>query len=439
MSLVLGAIADDFTGATDLANNLVRAGMRCLQTIGVPDTPLDADDVDAVVVALKSRSCAVEQAVGDSLAALDWLQAQGARQLFFKYCSTFDSTPRGNIGPVADALLERLWATQQERLQGRQTVMVPAFPVNGRTVYQGHLFVGDRLLNDSGMQHHPLNPMSDADLVRVLAQQTPHPVGLLAHATLAKGAGAAKARLAALQGEGIRHVICDTVDEHDLDVLAETVADLALVTGGSGLGQTLPETYRRRGWLAPVGNAARLAAPSGAALVLSGSCSRATLGQAEHFLRSHEGYALDPLALADSDAQIEEALAFARERLGEATPVLIYASASPERVERTQQRLGAARAGELVERAMARLARELVGNGVGRLVVAGGETSGAVVSALGVTELRIGEQIDPGVPWTQTRVAGRAAPLSLALKSGNFGGVDFFTRAFEALGRGATS
>ena len=191
MSLVLGAIADDFTGATDLANNLVRAGMRCIQTIGVPEHALDADDVDAVVVALKSRSCPAQQAVNDSLAALAWLQAQGARQIFFKYCSTFDSTPRGNIGPVADALLEQV--------KGEQTVMVPAFPVNGRTVYQGHLFVGDRLLNDSGMQHHPLNPMQDADLVRVLAQQTPHPVGLLPHATLAQGAEAAQVRLTELR------------------------------------------------------------------------------------------------------------------------------------------------------------------------------------------------------------------------------------------------
>ncbi len=431
MSLVLGAIADDFTGATDLANNLVRAGMRCIQTIGVPEHALDADDVDAVVVALKSRSCPAQQAVNDSLAALAWLQAQGARQIFFKYCSTFDSTPRGNIGPVADALLEQV--------KGEQTVMVPAFPVNGRTVYQGHLFVGDRLLNDSGMQHHPLNPMQDADLVRVLAQQTPHPVGLLPHATLAQGAEAAQVRLTELRRDGIRHVICDTLDENDLSVIAETVADLALVTGGSGLGQTLPEVYRRRGWLAPVTNAGQLTPASGAALVLSGSCSRATLGQVEHFLASHEGFALDPLALADSDTQIEEALAFARERLDETTPVLIYASASPERVEQAQQRLGAAQAGELVERAMARLARELVDAGVGRLVVAGGETSGAVVSALGVTELRIGEQIDPGVPWTQAQVAGREAPLSLALKSGNFGGVDFFTRAFAALGQGGTS
>ncbi|WP_163650237.1 3-oxo-tetronate kinase [Modicisalibacter sp. 'Wilcox'] len=425
MSVVLGAIADDFTGASDLANNLVRAGMRCVQTIGVPREPLDVGDVDAVVVALKSRSCPAEQAVETSLAALDWLRGLGARQIFFKYCSTFDSTDAGNIGPVADALLERLDAAQ--------TVMVPAFPANGRTVYQGHLFVGDRLLNESGMEHHPLNPMTDADLVRVLGRQTPHPVGLLAHVTLSRGAAAAGERLAALAGEGVRHVICDALDEHDLNVLAEAVADHALVTGGSGLGQTLPEVYRRRGWLAPIDDAGRLAPAEGAALVLAGSCSRATLAQIAHFRHDHAVFELDPLALAEGDTTLEAALDFARERLSETRPVLIAASAAPEQVRAAQQCLGVVRAGELVERALAELARRLVAEGVGRLVVAGGETSGAVISALGVETLRIGEQIDPGVPWMQTVVAGREAPLSVALKSGNFGGTDFFTRAFEVL------
>ena len=433
--IVLGAIADDFTGATDLANNLVRSGMRTLQVIGVPSADVALDDIDAVVVALKSRSCPAADAIRDSLAALDWLQAQGARQIFFKYCSTFDSTDDGNIGPVADALLERLGAAQPEAQELPQTVMVPAFPINGRTVYQGHLFVGDRLLNDSGMQHHPLNPMRDADLVRVLARQTSHRVGLLNRATLAKGAPAASAHLAELQQAGVRHVICDSLDEADLEVIAAAVVEMPLVTGGSGLGQALPAQYRQKAWLAPVENAGRLAPASGAALVLSGSCSRATLGQVEHFLGRHEGLALDPLALAEGDAPIDDALEFARTRLFGAAkgPVLIYASAAPQAVEAAQATLGAARAGELVERALATIAQTLVAEGVGQLLVAGGETSGAVVSALGVGELRIGEQIDPGVPWTQTQLAGREAPLSLALKSGNFGGVDFFTRAFDVL------
>ncbi|MDI5985367.1 four-carbon acid sugar kinase family protein [Halomonas sp. M4R5S39] len=436
MSIILGAIADDFTGATDLANNLVRAGMRCVQVIGVPPQTLALENVDAVVVALKSRSCPANQAVEDSQAALEWLHEQGARQIFFKYCSTFDSTDAGNIGPVSDALLERMRATSEVRLGSRQTVMVPAFPTNRRTVYQGHLFVGDRLLNDSGMEHHPLNPMRDADLVRVLSRQTPHRVGLAPREVLVQGVEALRDHLARLADEGVRHVICDTLDEADLAVLAGAVAEYPLVTGGSGLGQSLPAEYRRLGWLEEVTDAGRLAPAEGATLVLSGSCSRATLGQVEHFLERHPGFALDPLALAESGEQLEEALAFARAHLqGERRdePVLIYASASPERVKQAQQVLGTEAAGRVVEEAMASLARILVGEGVGRLVVAGGETSGAVVSALDIQQLRIGHQIDPGVPWTQAPLAGRAAPLSLALKSGNFGDVDFFTRAFEVL------
>nr|WP_163503491.1 3-oxo-tetronate kinase [Halomonas socia] len=445
MSLVLGAIADDFTGATDLANNLVRAGMRCVQLIGVPDDDiaLGAIDthVDAVVVALKSRSCPAPDAVADSLAALEWLEARGARQIFFKYCSTFDSTDAGNIGPVADALLERLRATepeerlratQPERLGGGQTVMVPAFPANGRSVYQGHLFVDDRLLNDSGMQHHPLNPMTDADLVRVLGRQTAHPVGLAARSVLARGGDATRAHLEALAADGVRHVVCDSLDERDLEVLAEAVVDLPLVTGGSGLGQALPAQYRRRGWLAEVAEPGRLAPAVGGALVLSGSCSRATLGQVAHFLAHHPGMALDPLQLAEGGAHLDATLAFARENLAAGGPVLVYASADPERVKAAQQALGVARAGELVEQALGLLASTLVDEGVGRLVVAGGESSGAVVSALGIRQLRIGGQIDPGVPWTQAPRQGQA-PLSLALKSGNFGGEDFFTRAFTVL------
>ncbi|WP_336273989.1 3-oxo-tetronate kinase [Vreelandella indica] len=426
-NIVLGAIADDFTGATDLANNLVRGGMRCLQVIGVPSEEIDLQEIDAVVVALKSRSCPVDEAVNDSLAALDWLQKQGARQLFFKYCSTFDSTDQGNIGPVADALLEALGA--------HQTVMVPAFPINGRTVYQGHLFVGDRLLTDSGMQHHPLNPMQDADLVRVLARQTRHPVGLANRAVLAQGSTATRAHLSALEAQGVRHVICDSLDEQDLDVLAEATVLMPLVTGGSGLGQALPAQYRAQGWLDTITEPGRLSPASGGALVLSGSCSRATLAQVADFLVKHPNgsFALDPLALAKDEQQQTHALAFARQRLSEQAPVLLYASADPDKVNDAQQALGVERAGALVEEALSQLAVTLVNEGVGRLLVAGGETSGAVVSALGITTLRIGEQIDPGVPWTQAPLAGRDAPLSLALKSGNFGGVDFFTRAFEVL------
>lgn len=431
MPIVLGAIADDFTGASDLANNLVRAGMRCVQLIGVPGEPLSPLDnealaaADAVIIALKSRSCPASEAVVDSLAALRWLQAQGAQKIFFKYCSTFDSTDAGNIGPVSDALIERLGSSQ--------TVMVPAFPANGRTVYQGHLFVGDRLLNESDMQHHPLNPMRDADLVKILSRQTSHPVGLAARTVLMKGGLAVQQHLEALANQGVRHVICDTLDEQDLVTLAEATADMALVTGGSGLGQALPTVYRCRGWLSEVAEPGRLMPAAGSALVLSGSCSQATLGQVAHFLKYHPGIALDPLALAEDQGHADRVLAFARAHLVEGGPVLIHASAEPERVSAAQAALGVEGAGQLVERALGQLARTLVAEGVGRLVVAGGESSGAVVSALGVRMLRIGNQIDPGVPWTQTVLPGSDRPLSLALKSGNFGSEAFFTRAFEEL------
>lgn len=427
MTIVLGAIADDFTGATDLANNLVRGGMRCVQVIGVPDTLPDLSDVDAVIVALKSRSCPVNEAISDSLAALEWLNELGAKQIFFKYCSTFDSTDSGNIGPVADALLDRLKAPQ--------TVMVPAFPINGRTVYQGHLFVGDRLLNDSGMQHHPLTPMTDADLVRVLSRQTPHAVGLASRRLLTQGADATRNHLNALQADNVRHVICDSVDDSDLAILAEATVGLPLVTGGSGLGQALPAQYRYLGWLDKIADPGRLQPASGSALVLSGSCSRATLAQVDNFLTHHPsaGFALNPQALAKDDKQWKQALAFALERIEKSAPVLIYASADPEKVKAAQAILGVDKAGRLVETALSQLAVTLVNKGVGRLLVAGGETSGAVVSALKISALRIGEQIDPGVPWTQATLQGHPAQLSLALKSGNFGGVDFFTRAFEVL------
>lgn len=425
MAIVLGAIADDFTGAADLANNLVRAGMRCMQMIGVPEAEAPHGDVDAVVIALKSRSCPANNAVRDSLRALAWLHQQGVRQYFFKYCSTFDSTDNGNIGPVSDALMEQLGI--------EQTVMVPAFPANGRTVYQGHLFVGNRLLNESGMQHHPLNPMRDADLVRVLSRQAAYPVGLLAHPVLARGSEATRQFLETLARQRVRHVICDTLDENDLTILAEVLVDFPLVTGGSGLGQALPAQYQRRGWLKEVPEPGRLEPATGGALVLSGSCSSATLGQVDHFLSRYAGFALDPAKLAEGEDHLQAALAFARERLVSADPILIYATATPEAIKATQATLGVERAGQLVESALGQLACRLVAEGVGRLVVAGGESSGAVVSALDIRTLRIGEQIDPGVPWTQASVNGGEIPLSLALKSGNFGGEDFFTRAFEVL------
>ena len=420
MTLLLGAIADDFTGATDLANTLVREGMRTVQLIGVPKQPVP-EEVDAIVVALKSRTTPAVEAVTQSLAALSWLEGAGVRQLLFKYCSTFDSTDQGNIGPVADALLDALGA--------EFTVFCPAFPENGRTIYRGYLFVGEVLLSESGMRDHPLTPMRDSNLGRVLARQTPYKVGLVPLGIVSRGATAVRAEFARLRKAGFRHAILDAVSDGDLLTLGEALSDLRLVTGGSGIALGLPENFRREGLLEHAQQADSLPLVRGSAAVISGSCSTATLAQVAAMRAIRPIFEVDPLALAERQPVVARALDWAAAQLGD-QPLLISASATPERVRAVQQRLGRERAGIIVETALAEIARGLVERGVRRLVVAGGETSGAIVQALGITGLRIGRQIDPGVPWT----ASLAAPtLALALKSGNFGREDFFTRAFTCL------
>lgn len=453
--MILGCIADDFTGATDLANNLVRAGMRVVQTIGVPEDDAahgGLDAVDAVVVALKSRTAPVDEAVAQSLAACRWLRAGGARQIYFKVCSTFDSTPRGNIGPVAQALMAELaggpagttaaqtlapGGSPEPGAAGRITdfaIVTPAFPENARTVYKGHLFVGDVLLSDSPMRHHPLTPMTDANLVRVTqAQLRDARCGLIEHRVVARGAQAVRDRMAALRAEGVGFAVADALADADLHVLAQASCDLALVVAGSGLAIGIPALHG----LQPRPEAAALPEPTGHAAVVSGSCSAATNAQVAAFLAHPRGgadraFAIDPLRLAAGEELAAQALAWAAPRLG-ADPVLIYATAAPQAVAAVQAKLGVERAGALVEQALARIAQGLVAAGVGRLIVAGGETSGACVQSLCVRTLRIGPQIDPGVPWCHATPPTRTTGLHLALKSGNFGGVDFFTRAFEVL------
>lgn len=423
MTLKLGCIADDFTGGTDLANNLVRAGMRTVQVIGVPDAASPAPDADAVVVALKSRTAPVDEAVAQSLAAVHWLRAKGAAQIYFKICSSFDSTPRGNIGPVTEALMDAL--------QADFVAITPAFPENARTVFKGHLFVGDLLLSDSSMKNHPLTPMTDANLVRVLqAQLDPvrgRRVGLVDYRVVAQGADAVGRRIAALRAEGVSLAMVDALNDDDLRALARAAATLPLVVAGSGLAIGIPALHG----LQPDARAAMLPPTGGACAVVSGSCSAATHAQVVNFVAAGgEGFAIDPLQLAAGRDLAAEALAWAQPRLGNA-PVLVYATAEPAAVRAVQQQLGAEQAGALVEQALSRIAQGLVQAGVGQLIVAGGETSGACVQRLGITQLRIGPQIDPGVPWCHAATPARAAGLHLALKSGNFGGTDFFTRAFR--------
>jgi uncharacterized protein YgbK (DUF1537 family) len=420
---LLGAIADDFTGATDLASMLVAHGMRSVQLIGTPPAAFPPPEADALVIALKTRTAPLKEAVAESLRALAYLKAQGVRQVFFKYCSTFDSTDRGNIGPVADALLAALGASF--------ALACPAFPANRRTLYLGHLFVGEALLNESGMENHPLTPMRDPNLVRVLSRQTTGRVGLVPYGVVREGAASIRAAFARLAAEGYRYAIVDAIEEAHLMAIGEAAADHPLITGGSGVAMGLPANFRRQGLLPPRLDAEALPAIEGANAVIAGSCSRATLGQiAEAEREGLPVLRLDPLHFPSAEAMAEAALAWARPLLG-VTPVVIAASAPPDQVRAVQARLGTEAASALIEEALARTAEGLVAQGARRLVVAGGETSGAVVARLGVQALRIGPAIDPGVPWTAA--SGKGPELLLALKSGNFGAPDFFRKAFALL------
>ncbi len=420
--MLIGAIADDITGASDLALTFAREGLVTRQIIGQPQGAQALAGAEAVVVALKTRSIAPDAAITQSRAAAEALQGAGAERLYFKYCSTFDSTGRGNIGPVAEALMA---------LTGCDiTIACPAFPATGRTVYMGHLFVGDRLLSESPMKDHPLNPMRDSDLVRVLGRQSRAAVGLLGHAVVRRGASAIAEALAQARREGKALLIADAVTDADLEALGRATAGLALTTGGSGLGMGLARQLagarRSRGAAAAL---RALDAPAGRAAILAGSCSAATRAQIDHARAAGlPCRALDPLELAEGRDSVEAALDWAAGLPTGAIP-LIHSSAAPETLARVQARLGAEHAGALVEAALARIAAGLVAAGTRRLIVAGGETSGAVTAALGIHALDIGPEIAPGVPWT----VSHAPHLALALKSGNFGGPDFFLRAWSLL------
>ena len=413
---VLGCIADDFTGATDLAQILVANGMSARLLLAVPsakEARAMAQAADALVICLKIRTAPVDEAVAQALAALRALGEAGCTRFVWKYCSTFDSTPRGNIGPVADALREALGA--------RAALVCPAFPENARTVYQGMLFVGAVPLNESSMRHHPLTPMTDANLLRLLAPQTPHPCGLIPLPTVRAGVAAVRAAFEELAQKGVAHVVADALEDADLRVLGRACADHQLITGGSGIARELPAA------LGCTGNSSTPFTPEGPAVVLAGSCSQASLEQVRLFSEQHPALALDPLELAGSADALDQAETFARKCMEQGQVPLVYGSAEPERVRAAQEALGREKAGAVMEAALAELARRLRAHGARRLVVAGGETSGAVVTALGLSSLRVGEGIAPGVPWTATL---DEPPCYLALKSGNFGGPRFF---FDAL------
>ena len=415
----LGCIADDLTGATDLAVNVAREGLSVIQVNGVPDATLDVPRVDVLVVALKSRTIPVADAIAQSESALAWLQQRGAQRIYFKYCSTFDSTQLGNIGPVTEAL--------QRVLGVSITPATPAYPRNQRTVYHGHLFVGDLLLSETGMRDHPLTPMTDANLVRLLAAQTENKVGLINAEIVDAGVDAVKARLAALFADGCRHAIVDAIRDEHLTIAGQAFVDLALTTGGAGLGVGLARALQPRArrdstaWARPE--------HTDPVAWLAGSCSVATRRQVAQACQQFGGIRIDPRALAADPRHAQSIASAAVARLG-SSPVLVYATAEPEEVAAAQAALGIERAAKLVEDCFRQVATALRAAGARAFVVAGGETSGAVVEALAVRALAIGPEIDTGVPWT--RALGTES-VWLALKSGNFGSDDFFARATAAL------
>ncbi|MBK3664531.1 four-carbon acid sugar kinase family protein [Bradyrhizobium diazoefficiens] len=419
-NISLGCIADDYTGASDLANTLTRAGLRTVQTIGVPADDLTLPEVDAVVVSLKSRSIDAGLAVSRSRAAEKWLRGRGAGHVLFKICSTFDSTDAGNIGPVMDALRADC---------GEAVVLVtPAFPETGRTVYQGNLFVGAVPLNESPLKDHPLNPMHDSNLVRVLARQSGTNIGLVDLATVARGAAAVRARLAELAGEGIGAAIIDAVFDRDLETIGLVAAEHRLSVGASGIGLGLARALVSTGKVKSAAASSETdAAVGGSAACLAGSCSQATLRQIANAERVMPVLHLDPDRILTGANEVQHALDWARPRLAEG-PVLIASSSTPDQVAALQARHGRDAAGHGIEQAMAEIAEDLVRSGVRRLVVAGGETSGAVVDRLSIPGFLVGAEIAAGVPVLRA-VAAEAGDMLLALKSGNFGGPEFFSDA----------
>jgi 3-dehydrotetronate 4-kinase len=414
MAIQLGCIADDFTGATDLANNLVRSGMKTIQIIDTPDSD-QLIHADAIVIALKSRTTPAQEAIAESLKALAWLQRQGAKQIYFKYCSTFDSTPVGNIGPVTEALMTALGTDF--------TIATPAFPDNKRTVFKGYLFVGDVLLNESGMQNHPLTPMTDANLVRVMQAQCKRKVGLIDHVVIAKGSQAITTKIGELKAEGIQIAIVDATSNQDLINMGAAFKSMPLLTAGSGVAIGLAHNFG----LSANPQASALPARTGLKAIISGSCSIATNAQVKHFTAmGGAALAINPLALSNPTQVIANTLDWAKKQFSlSEQPVLIYSTGEPSAVKEVQAKLGVTEAGTLVENTLATICNGLASMGVKQLIVAGGETSGACVKALGVRALRIGTQIDPGVPWCYTDTN-----IHLALKSGNFGTEDFFTKSF---------
>ena len=420
MTTFLGCIADDFTGATDLASMLARSGVNVSLRIGVPLSPPE-NTAEIEVIALKTRSISASKAIEESLSALKWLKEAGAKKYFFKYCSTFDSTAEGNIGPVSEALMNELKVDQ--------TIYCPAFPENGRSIYMGNLFVGQKLLSESSMKDHPLTPMNDSNLMRLLSAQVSRRVGLADRIVVNSGVNSLKEKLISLKENDVPHVIVDAVADTDLDTIASACQDMDFITGGSALAMPLAEFYKASGKISANDNSFMNKKLNTGSIILSGSCSEMTIIQVKNFIqRGAAAFQLDPIDLAENG--VKKVLDWLSSQ-DFTKNIIIYATSNPDTVKKVQAELGVDMAGKIVEQGLSECAiaaREL---GIKNFIIAGGETSGAITKALNVRQLDIGIEIAPGVPWTFS--GKRNNQIALSLKSGNFGSEEFFTEALNKL------
>ena len=416
----LGIIADDFTGATDIAGFLAANGIITVQTNGVSSLNLE-ETVETIVVSLKTRSCPSQDAIEESLRALSWLKEQGCTQFYFKYCSTFDSTAHGNIGPVTDALMKALGCDV--------TIICPALPVNGRTVYKGYLFVNDTLLNESGMRHHPVTPMHDAKLSRLIETQSTGKAYEIHVESVERGSSHIKSHIDEARSNGYSYVIVDALKQKHLDTIASATKNLVLVTGGSGLAESMAKSAKKSS-LDKERAIAKGKPKLSKSIILSGSCSQTTNLQVYAYkeIAPSISFKIDAFS-QDNNRYVADIAAWVVSNMSHHYAPLVYATKSPEMVEALRVQYPQIDIGKEVEHFFAELSVALYNAGIRNYIIAGGETSGAVAQRLGIEAFLIGPQIDPGVPW----VRAVNKDIHLALKSGNFGSVDFFRKAQGSL------
>ncbi|PHM35743.1 3-oxo-tetronate kinase [Xenorhabdus innexi] len=420
MTIKLGVIADDFTGATDIASLMVQNGWQVALLLSIPDdSTFIPHDVDAIIISLKSRSCPVDESIEQSLKACRWLrQKANCSRLFFKYCSTFDSTIKGNIGPVTDVLMDEL--------QIDLCLICPALPINGRTVVYGYLFVNGQLLNESDMQYHPINPMKDSNLLRLMEQQSRGTAGLVDINCVRQGELSIRDRLCQLRCKGIRYAVVDTLLMDDLLLVAQAAHDMTLITGGSGLGGAIARYCS--GGNSEKTSIKKLPLPRNRRMViLSGSCSVMTYRQVLEYKKIASTMELDIDKCINNPDYIHLLVDWIIQQPMKGLAPMLYTTRPPGVLKLTHNQYESFQVSKIIEQLFAQIANELRQKDFNTFIITGGETSGKVVQSLGINQVGIGAIIAHGVPW----VYDLQSDCWLALKSGNFGEVDFFHYAQE--------